>query len=140
MVWAKLPGFPWWPAIIISKLESKNYEVLYFGDFTRSYLNALSLRKFQNYSSEERVSGSLAESLKIAEQFLEQKISFEEIVSMVDRKLRKSNVQRITRILKKPNSISAFDNMESIGYKKSSEDLKSETHLKNTQDSLGSDL
>lgn len=46
VVWAKLSGFPWWPAIIISRLENKSYEVLYFGDFTRSFLAAQSIRRF----------------------------------------------------------------------------------------------
>lgn len=46
VVWAKLTGFPWWPGVILSIQEGTKYEVLYFGDFNRSFLHCYSVRRF----------------------------------------------------------------------------------------------
>ena len=50
VVWAKLSGYPWWPAIILSNPDVSKYEVLYFGDFTRSFLHQDFIRKFNKHS------------------------------------------------------------------------------------------
>lgn len=39
LVWAKVDGYPWWPGIIKS-IEENTYEVLFFGDFSRSFLKS----------------------------------------------------------------------------------------------------
>lgn len=46
VVWAKLTGFPWWPGLVLSILDDSKYEILYFGDFNRSFLCASNLKKF----------------------------------------------------------------------------------------------
>ena len=39
LVWAKLSGYPWWPAYVKGFVGDK-VEVCYLGDFTRSMLMA----------------------------------------------------------------------------------------------------
>ena len=41
IIWAKMGRYPWWPAQIKSIDESRvfNYEVIFLGDFTRTFLN-----------------------------------------------------------------------------------------------------
>jgi len=36
LVWSKVDGYPWWPGIIKSS-NGSTYEILFFGDFSRSF-------------------------------------------------------------------------------------------------------
>jgi hypothetical protein len=44
-VWAKVDGYPWWPAFILST-NSKKLEVMFFDDFTRAYLPESKIKDF----------------------------------------------------------------------------------------------
>lgn len=52
LVWAKLVGFPWWPAYIKSKNVNNCYEVEYFGDFERNYFDSSKIRLFSEMASQ----------------------------------------------------------------------------------------
>lgn len=46
VVWAKLGGFPWWPASIKQVLAPNRFEVEYFGEFERNYFDSSRVRRF----------------------------------------------------------------------------------------------
>ena len=46
LVWAKLIGFPWWPAYIKRIVSEKLFEIEYFGEFERNYLDSSRLKTF----------------------------------------------------------------------------------------------
>ena len=46
LVWAKLSGYPWWPGYVKNETSPGEYEVEYFGDFSRSFLNYSKLKPF----------------------------------------------------------------------------------------------
>lgn len=46
VVWAKLGGFPWWPASIKQVLAPNCFEVEYFGEFERNYFDRARVRHF----------------------------------------------------------------------------------------------
>jgi hypothetical protein len=56
VVWAKVKGYPWWPARIlgIGNYESgdKKYEVFFIKDDSRAMLPKLKLRKFRESFSD----------------------------------------------------------------------------------------
>lgn len=67
LVWAKLSGHPWWPAIIKTEIDSNKYEVEYFGDFSRSYLHSSKLKKFDAcLELKDRRNQGLANSFEMA--------------------------------------------------------------------------
>lgn len=46
LVWAKLHGYPWWPAYIRSLNTQNQYEVVFLSDFSLSYLPGSKIRKY----------------------------------------------------------------------------------------------
>ena len=51
VVWAKVSGFPWWPAFISSKSDKNQFEVVFLSDLTRSYLKKDKIRHFNEAPS-----------------------------------------------------------------------------------------
>lgn len=45
LVLAKLQGHPWWPAFI-KNINEEIYEVIYFGDYSKSFLKAKQIKPF----------------------------------------------------------------------------------------------
>ena len=48
IVWAKFGRYPWWPALIksIKKKSTKNYELIFLGDFSRGFLSKSKIKKW----------------------------------------------------------------------------------------------
>lgn len=42
-IWGKVEGYPWWPGIIRAQ-KNKLFEVLFFGDFSRAFLNSKGIK------------------------------------------------------------------------------------------------
>ena len=55
IIWAKLRGYPWWPAILVSikkdiNTDEQKYRVVFFGNFIQATLKKLYISKFdKNY-------------------------------------------------------------------------------------------
>lgn len=49
LVWAKVEGYPWWPGTIKS-MSDNIYEILFFGDFSRSFLKSNRIKCFEDSS------------------------------------------------------------------------------------------
>ena len=55
IVWAKLRGYPWWPAVLLSikkdiNSEDQKYRVAFFGNFIQATLKNIYISKFgKNY-------------------------------------------------------------------------------------------
>ena len=47
IIWAKINGYPWWPAYVNSASDADKYEVVFFGDFSRAILNSSKLKEFE---------------------------------------------------------------------------------------------
>ena len=47
LVWAKLYGHPWWPAFVKASNKKGEYEVVFFGDFSRAFLAKSKLKPFE---------------------------------------------------------------------------------------------
>lgn len=45
VVWAKLQGHPWWPAYI-NQISEESCEIIYFGDFSVSFLSYKKIKPF----------------------------------------------------------------------------------------------
>lgn len=45
LILAKLQGHPWWPAYI-KDIKENIYEVIYFGDFSKSFLKSNKIKHF----------------------------------------------------------------------------------------------
>ncbi len=53
IVWAKLKGYPWWPAVILSikkdiNTDEQKYRVVFFGNYIQATLKKLYISKFDN--------------------------------------------------------------------------------------------
>lgn len=48
VVWAKLGGFPWWPASVKRVVSPNLVEVEYFGEFERNFFDLSRIRLFEN--------------------------------------------------------------------------------------------
>ena len=46
VVWAKLVGFPWWPAYIKRIVSKELFEIEYFGEFERNYFDISRIKPF----------------------------------------------------------------------------------------------
>ena len=46
IVWAKLAGFPWWPAYVKRIVSDELYEIEYFGEFERNFFDRSRIRIF----------------------------------------------------------------------------------------------
>lgn len=71
IVWAKLAGYPWWPASIKQVLAPDRFEVEYFGEFERNYFDSSRVRHFSNNPEKvNRRNPKLLESLEQAQRVL----------------------------------------------------------------------
>ena len=52
IVWAKINGYPWWPAYVKGSVKSNAYEVVFFGDFSRAILHTSKLRQFDELDAQ----------------------------------------------------------------------------------------
>lgn len=50
IVWAKINGYPWWPAYVNTTTESDRFEVVFFGDFSRALLSTNKIKDFGEIS------------------------------------------------------------------------------------------
>ena len=68
VVWAKVNGFPWWPGFIKSIKRNGEFEVVFFGDFSRANLQAAKIRDFANFEEKiDKKNKKLSEAYRIAE-------------------------------------------------------------------------
>lgn len=71
IVWAKLAGYPWWPASIKHVLAPDRFEVEYFGEFERNYFDTSRIRHFSNNPEKvNRRNPKLLESLEQAQRVI----------------------------------------------------------------------
>lgn len=48
IVWAKINGYPWWPAYVNNSAEEGHFEVVFFGDFSRAILASSKIKVFDD--------------------------------------------------------------------------------------------
>lgn len=71
VVWAKLGGFPWWPASVKRVVSPNLFEVEYFGEFERNFFDKSRIRPFASSPEKSnRRNAKLVESLAQAERVL----------------------------------------------------------------------
>lgn len=49
IVWAKLYGHPWWPGYVRKFTKRQEYEIIFFGDFSRAYLSTNKVKDFEEF-------------------------------------------------------------------------------------------
>jgi len=100
LCWAKLKGYPWWPAMINKKIYSKKnsllYEVIYLGEKEKSFLSKKYIKKWkENYPKyktcfeskgkvEKKTRTSFDCALKIGDLIYEGKINIKEHINMLE--------------------------------------------------------
>lgn len=68
IVWAKINGYPWWPAYVKTEVNPSQLEVVFFGDFSRAILHKSKIRGFDELSRKASNRNKvLATALKSAE-------------------------------------------------------------------------
>lgn len=78
IVWAKLSGFPWWPAYIKRMVSKELYEIEYFGEFERNFFDPSRIRPFEEFSSRvNKKNPKLMESFKQALRVMENQSTIE---------------------------------------------------------------
>lgn len=81
IVWAKVSGYPWWPGFIASKIEGRQYEVVFLSDLSRAFLSSSKIRNYTDYCPPmNRCTSDLEASQRRAENILNRKITLIEIV------------------------------------------------------------
>lgn len=50
-VWGKVEGHPWWPGVIRSQ-RKKHFEILFFGDFSKAFLEPKDLKPLTDENAE----------------------------------------------------------------------------------------
>lgn len=58
LVWAKLSGYPYWPAFVQTVFTNGTYEVVYFGDFSRNVLPKQRIKRFDGLGGQGFRAGS----------------------------------------------------------------------------------
>lgn len=48
IIWAKINGYPWWPAYINAPSDDGQFEVVFFGDFSRAVLSASKIKIYDD--------------------------------------------------------------------------------------------
>ena len=66
IVWAKIGGYPWWPGYIKSIELDKVYEIVFFGDFSRAFLNEKKMQKFEDIKKDRGEKKKLNDAYNIA--------------------------------------------------------------------------
>ena len=96
IVWAKLSGYPWWPAYIKQILTSGIFEVEYFGQFNRNFLDPSHIQTFDYFPQPFfKNNNRLKKSFEQANRVLRGKSTIlSELRSLV--KKRKNNNKRIS--------------------------------------------
>ena len=115
VVWAKIRGYPWWPALLTNVTHSAGEEPLYkvdfFGDTTHAMLALDKISKFEeSYTVNEAVGRSskrLVKCIEMAERYLEDK----GVTLNLTKKPNKPRLQNSTR---KSPSISMNSNPEEL--------------------------
>lgn len=93
IVWAKISGYPFWPAYIQSILGSNQYEVVFFGDFSRAHLQDSKIKRFTEHSERsDKKNKRLQNALRMAQRVHQGKSSILAERGMIDLKLTKKNI------------------------------------------------
>lgn len=133
LCWAKMKGYPWWPAMInqiIYKNQRFSYEVIYLGDKEKSFLSHNYIKKWKdNYNKykicfdskhkiEKKTKTSFECALKIGDLLYEGKINIDDHINFMEhfqiikRKRNKESIIKYFNELlnnKKINNISGYD-------------------------------
>jgi hypothetical protein len=76
IVWAKISGYPFWPAYVQAILGSNTYEVVFFGDFSRAHLQENKLKRFEEHSERsDKKNKRLQNALRMAQRVVQGKTS-----------------------------------------------------------------
>ncbi len=124
IVWAKLSGYPWWPASIKSRKGNK-FEVYFFDEFGRSYLNSNKIREFEDKNCYAKNPGrKLKTSIQAAERVLNNDSTIELEILKAERKFDES-----VRSSRKNSK----DSFQSINSDQTNFDESEKCHFKNSQ-------
>jgi len=93
IVWAKISGYPFWPAYIQGILGSNHYEVVFFGDFSRAHLQDSKIKRFSEHNERsDKKNKRLQTALRMAQRVHQGKSSIEVERGTIDLKLTKKNI------------------------------------------------
>jgi len=144
IVWAKLRGYPWWPALILSikkdkDLDEEKYRVVFFGNYSQANLKKIYLAKFNNntFQNSNVKSKELIEIIEDAKQINssegeERNKKIKEIISKAKakEKEKKNNTNDSSSETSKTKEKSKVENGKSSLNKK----------MKKMEDKIGNDL
>ena len=147
LCWAKLKGYPWWPAMINNKIYSKKnsliYEVDYLGEKEKSFLSKKYIKKWkENYPKyktcfeskgkvEKKTKTSFDCALKIGDLIYEGKINIKEHFNMLE---------HFQNIKKKRNKESIIKYFKDLSDAKEEANKISEFNIQNQKMNLNIDI
>jgi hypothetical protein len=93
IVWAKISGYPFWPAYIQNMLGPNQYEVVFFGDFSRAHLQENKIKRFDEHNKRsDKKNKRLQNALRMAQRVLQGKTSVLAERGSGELKLLKKNI------------------------------------------------
>lgn len=103
IVWAKVNGYPWWPGFIKSELKVNEFEVVFFGDFSRAMLNKAKIKEFEELSCKANAKNKLLVSaVRSAEAIINGESTIMDEWSQLDKSVLMKNQQSNKKPAKRP--------------------------------------
>lgn len=62
IVWGKVNGYPWWPGFIKGFEETGEFNVMFFGDFSRAILNGSKVKRYEDHKIQKDKQGKSMEN------------------------------------------------------------------------------
>lgn len=105
VIWAKINGYPWWPAYIKAEIKANQFEVVFFGDFSRAILHETKIRQYDELEFKANSKNKMLNvALKSAEKIVNSESTILDEWNKIDKTVFTKNQLANNQSAKKPTT------------------------------------